>query len=66
MLTLASHEAVPGHTTQGTYANMVTPEWRRVLRSFAGNGPYVEGWGVYSEHLMRAAGVDRGAPSRPA
>ena len=60
MLTLTSHEAVPGHTTQGTYANMVTPAWRRVLRSFAGNGPYVEGWGVYSEHLMRAAGVDGG------
>jgi Bacterial protein of unknown function (DUF885) len=62
MLTLTVHEAVPGHVVQGEYANRVLPEWRRLLRSVYGNTPYVEGWAVYTEHVMEAAGVNGGDP----
>jgi hypothetical protein len=60
MLTLTVHEALPGHVVQGEYANRVLPEWRRLLRSVYGNTPYVEGWAVYTEHVMEAAGVNGG------
>jgi hypothetical protein len=62
MLTLTVHEALPGHVVQGEYANRVLPEWRRLLRSVYGNTPYVEGWAVYTEHVMEAAGVNGGDP----
>lgn len=62
MLTLTVHEALPGHVVQGEYANRVLPEWRRLLRSVYGNTPYIEGWGVYAEHLMEEAGVNGGDP----
>lgn len=63
MLDLSIHEGVPGHLTQGTYAALVTPEWRRVLRSVYGNTPYMEGWAVYAEHMMiHDAGVNGGDP----
>ncbi len=62
MLTLTVHEALPGHIVQGEYANRVLPEWRRLLRSVYGNTPYVEGWAVYTEHVMEAAGVNGGDP----
>jgi uncharacterized protein (DUF885 family) len=62
MLTLTVHEALPGHVVQGEYANRVVPEWRRLLRSVYGNTPYVEGWAVYTEHVMEAAGVNGGDP----
>lgn len=62
MLTLTVHEALPGHLVQGEYANRVVPEWRRLLRSVFGNTPNVEGWGVYAEHVMEAAGVNGGDP----
>jgi hypothetical protein len=60
MLSLTVHEALPGHLVQGEYANRVIPEWRRLLRSVYGNTPYVEGWAVYAEHVMEAAGVTGG------
>ncbi|MGH7535347.1 MAG: DUF885 domain-containing protein, partial [Gemmatimonadales bacterium] len=60
MLTLTVHEALPGHVVQSEYANRVLPEWRRVLRSVYGNTPYAEGWAVYAEHMMEAAGVNGG------
>lgn len=62
MLTLTIHEAIPGHTVQGDYANRVTPEWRRILRSVFGNGPYIEGWAVYAEHMMEDMGINGGDP----
>lgn len=63
MLDLSIHEGVPGHLTQGTYAALVTPEWRRVLRGVYSNTPYVEGWAVYAEHVMiHDAGVNGGDP----
>jgi uncharacterized protein (DUF885 family) len=61
MLDLTMHEGIPGHVVQGTYANLVTPDWRRVLRGVFGNTPYVEGWAVYAEHVMMYdAGVTGG------
>jgi hypothetical protein len=60
LMTLSVHEALPGHLVQGQYAATVTPEWRRLLRSVAANGAYVEGWGVYAEHMMERLGVNAG------
>lgn len=61
-LTISIHEAVPGHAVQGEYANRVTPEWRRLLRVIYGNNPYIEGWAVYTEHMMEEQGVNSGDP----
>jgi uncharacterized protein (DUF885 family) len=52
LLDITMHEGVPGHVAQGAYANRLTPEWRRLLRSVYSNTPYVEGWAVYAEHVM--------------
>ena len=52
MLDLTMHEGIPGHVVQGAYANLLTPDWRRLLRSVYSNTPYVEGWAVYAEHVM--------------
>ncbi len=60
MLGLTIHEALPGHLVQGEYANRVTPEWRRLLRSVFGSGAYIEGWAVYAEHVMEQAGMNGG------
>ena len=60
MLTITIHEAMPGHAVQGEYANRVIPDWRRLLRVVYGNTPYIEGWAVYMEHAMLAAGVNGG------
>src|ERR1700692_1527778 len=49
---LTVHEAMPGHYVQGEYANEVQPRSRRLLRNIFGNGPYVEGWAVYTQQLM--------------
>ena len=63
MLDLTMHEGIPGHVVQGAYANLLTPEWRRLLRSVYSNTPYVEGWAVYGEHVMMYdAHVDGGDP----
>ncbi|MBA3645191.1 MAG: DUF885 domain-containing protein [Gemmatimonadaceae bacterium] len=60
MLTITIHEAMPGHAVQGEYANRVLPDWRRLLRAVYGNTPYIEGWAVYTEHMMLDAGVNGG------
>ncbi len=62
MLTLTIHEAIPGHTVQGYYANLITPDWRRLLRAVFGNTPYIEGWAVYTEHMMEDMGMNGGDP----
>jgi uncharacterized protein (DUF885 family) len=59
-LSLTIHEALPGHLVQGEYANRVTPEWRRLIRTVFGNGAYVEGWAVYAEHMMEQLGMTGG------
>ncbi|MEO7206619.1 MAG: DUF885 domain-containing protein [Steroidobacteraceae bacterium] len=53
---LTVHEAMPGHYVQTEYANEVQPRSRRLLRSIYGNGPYVEGWAVYTQQLMAEKG----------
>lgn len=53
---LTVHEAMPGHYVQAEYANAVQPRSRRLLRNLFGNGPYVEGWAVYSQQLMAEQG----------
>ena len=53
---LTVHEAMPGHYVQGEYANEIQPRSRRLLRNIFGNGPYVEGWAVYSQQLMAEQG----------
>ena len=53
---LTVHEAMPGHYVQAEYANEVQPRSRRLLRSLFGNGPYVEGWAVYTQQLMAEEG----------
>ena len=62
MLQLTVHEALPGHNVQGLYANLITPDWRRLLRNVYGNTPYVEGWAVYAEHMMEELGLNGGDP----
>jgi uncharacterized protein (DUF885 family) len=59
---LTIHEAMPGHYVQLEYANDVQPKSRRLLRNVLGNGPYIEGWGVYSQQLMTDEGYLNGAP----
>jgi uncharacterized protein (DUF885 family) len=49
---LTIHEALPGHYLQFEFANRVSPDARRLLRSVFGNGPNVEGWAVYATKLM--------------
>jgi uncharacterized protein (DUF885 family) len=53
---LTVHEAMPGHYVQAEYANDIEPRSRRLLRDIFGNGPYVEGWAVYSQELMADEG----------
>jgi uncharacterized protein (DUF885 family) len=53
---LTVHEAMPGHYVQAEYANNVQPRSRRLLRNIFGNGPYVEGWAVYTQQLMAEQG----------
>jgi uncharacterized protein (DUF885 family) len=53
---LTIHEAMPGHYVQLEIANDVQPESRRVLRTLFGNGPYVEGWGMYAQQLLADEG----------
>lgn len=53
---LTIHEAIPGHYVQFEYANRIEDWPRRVLRSVAGSGVYVEGWAVYATDIMLAAG----------
>ena len=43
---------MPGHYIQFEYANELQPKPRRLLRNVFGNGPYVEGWGVYAQQMM--------------
>ncbi len=53
---LTVHEAMPGHYVQAEYANEIKPDSRRLLRNIFGNGPYIEGWAVYTQQLMAEQG----------
>ncbi len=49
---LTIHEGVPGHYLQLALSN----RYPSALRSVLWSGPFVEGWGVYAEQMMIAAG----------
>ena len=49
---LSIHEAMPGHYLQLDHANR-SPD---VLRAYLGSGPFVEGWAVYAEGMMKDEG----------
>src|ERR1700689_4860003 len=53
---LTVHEAMRAPYLKAEYANEVQPRSRRLLRSIYGNGPYVEGWAVYTQQLMADQG----------
>jgi uncharacterized protein (DUF885 family) len=52
------HEAIPGHYTQGIYANQ-SPS---LIKSILGNGTLIEGWAVYSELMMIENGYGNNTP----
>ncbi len=52
------HEAIPGHYTQGIYANQ-SPS---IIKTILGNGSMVEGWAVYSELMMIENGYGDNTP----
>ncbi|MEX1365735.1 MAG: DUF885 family protein, partial [Nannocystaceae bacterium] len=56
---LSIHEAIPGHFVQLYYSKREPSKIRRVLA----NGPFVEGWAVYTEHVMVEAGYAGGPPA---
>ena len=55
---LSIHEAMPGHYLQLDHSNK-SPD---LLRAYLGSGPFVEGWAVYAEGLMKDAGYLGGDP----
>ncbi len=59
---LTVHEAMPGHYVQAEYANNVQPSSRRLLRNIYGNGPYIEGWAVYTQQMMAEQGYLNDTP----
>ncbi len=52
LLELMLHEAMPGHCLQAMHA----VQTKNPLRAMFGNGPYAEGWAMYSEEVMAAHG----------
>lgn len=48
------HEAIPGHYTQGIYANR-SPS---VIKTILGNGATIEGWACYVERMMIEEGYN--------
>jgi uncharacterized protein (DUF885 family) len=52
LIELMLHEAVPGHCLQAMHA----VKSRHPLRAIFGNGPYTEGWAMYSEEVMANQG----------
>lgn len=56
---LSIHEAIPGHFVQLYYGKREPSKIRKILA----NGPFVEGWAVYAEHIMVEAGYAGAAPS---
>jgi len=62
MMEITIHEAMPGHYVQFEFANALEPKSRRVLRSIFGNGPYVEGWALYTQQMMSEEGFMNNSP----
>jgi uncharacterized protein (DUF885 family) len=58
---LSIHEAIPGHFIQLYHSKRNPSKVRRVLP----NGPFVEGWAVYTEKVMVDAGFYGTVPTKP-
>jgi uncharacterized protein (DUF885 family) len=52
------HEAIPGHYAQLVHANNSAS----LIKSLFGNGAMIEGWAVYTEHMMLEAGYGNNEP----
>jgi len=52
------HEAVPGHYAQLVYSNQSPSLTKAIL----GNGTMIEGWAVYTEHMMLENGYGNNEP----
>ncbi len=57
---LSIHEAIPGHFIQLYHSKRNRSKVRRVLP----NGPFVEGWAVYTEKVMVDSGFSGTLPSK--
>ncbi len=55
---LSIHEAMPGHYLQLDHSNRSSD----LLRAYLGSGPFVEGWAVYAEGVMKDQGYLNGDP----
>jgi uncharacterized protein (DUF885 family) len=62
MMEITIHEAMPGHYVQFQFANALESKSRRVLRSVYSNGPYVEGWALYTQQMMSDEGFMNNSP----
>jgi uncharacterized protein (DUF885 family) len=56
LMQITIHEAMPGHYVQFEVADSLEPKSRRALRNIFGNGPYVEGWALYTQQMMSEEG----------
>ncbi len=56
LMEITIHEAMPGHYVQFEIADNLEPKGRRLLRNIFGNGPYVEGWALYTQQMMSDEG----------
>jgi uncharacterized protein (DUF885 family) len=62
LMQITVHEAMPGHYVQFEIADNVEPKSRRLLRNIFGNGPYVEGWALYTQQMMSDEGFMNNSP----
>ena len=62
LMEITIHEAMPGHYVQFEIADNVDPKGRRLLRNIFGNGPYVEGWALYTQQMMSDEGFMNNSP----
>jgi len=62
LMEITIHEAMPGHYVQFEIADNVEPKGRRLLRNIFGNGPYVEGWALYTQQMMSDEGFMNNSP----
>ncbi len=62
LMEITIHEAMPGHYVQFEIADNVEPKSRRLLRNIFGNGPYIEGWALYTQQMMSDEGFMNNSP----
>jgi uncharacterized protein (DUF885 family) len=58
LIDLSVHEAMPGHYVQLYYANQCPS----IIRGVFGNGPFIEGWAMFSEWMIADQGFKNSNP----